>query len=119
MLSTVLNQALATLADEFAALVAARVVASLRQGSPGMIDQANSPLGRRRHCYAVRQRLADGKPGAAVVGRRHLLSREALDEELSVKSRRTPPRSSDNSVRVQGSVADELRRELAALERRR
>jgi hypothetical protein len=119
MLSAALTEAIVTLADEFAAIIAARVVAHLQQDSPGMIDQTNSPLGRRRHCHAVRQRMAEGKPGAAIVGRRHLLSREALNEELSVTSRRTISRSSDTSAHVRGSVADELRRELAALERRR
>jgi hypothetical protein len=35
----------------------------------------------------VRERVARGEQGAAVVGRRHLLSREALQAELA---RRTP-----------------------------
>lgn len=46
------------------------------------IDQSSSPLGPRRHCKVVRQRLAEGLPGAATAGRRHLLSTTALAEEL-------------------------------------
>lgn len=46
------------------------------------IAQDSSPLGRRRHCAAVRARVARGQAGAAIVGRRHLLSPEALREAL-------------------------------------
>jgi|GEM_PF-1664484 len=48
------------------------------------IDQSASPLGRKRHCAAVRTRVARGLEGAAVIGRRHLLSQVALGEVLAV-----------------------------------
>src|SRR5690349_1127528 len=51
------------------------------------IDQASSPLGRRRHCAAVRRRIASGKGDAAQVGRRFLLSAQALSEELAALSK--------------------------------
>jgi hypothetical protein len=53
-----------------------------------LIDQRGSPLGRNRHCAAVKRRVFEGKPGAWVVGRRCLLSAEALREELDDLGRR-------------------------------
>lgn len=47
------------------------------------IDQQTSPLGRRRHVAAVRKRVENGGDGAALVGRRALLSNAALAEELA------------------------------------
>ena len=44
----------------------------------GMVSQTSSPLGSRRHCNAVKRRMAAGLPGAAKVGRRYLLSQDAL-----------------------------------------
>lgn len=46
------------------------------------IDQDQSgALGPRRHCAAVRRRMGEGKPGAARIGRRYLLSPAAFAEE--------------------------------------
>jgi hypothetical protein len=50
--------------------------------------QTGSPLGPRRHCAAVDRRIAAGAPGAARVGRRALLSPEALREELEAVSKK-------------------------------
>lgn len=78
-----------SLIAELVRQVAAAVVAELRSGdAPGMVDQSASPLGRRRHMKAVRRRVAAGEPGAAHVGRRFMLSREALDAELTTESKR-------------------------------
>jgi len=56
-----------------------------RSVESGWIDQEFSPLGSRRHIAAVRRRVARRKPGAeldaAIVGRRYLLSIDALAEE--------------------------------------
>lgn len=52
-------------------------------------DQASSVLGSRRHITACRRRMATGKPGAAKVGKRYLLSAEALREELTALGRPT------------------------------
>ena len=81
--------ALEALACVLAPAIARAVVAELRSGdAPGMLDQAASPLGRRRHMAACRARVAAGLDGAAIVGRRHLLSRDALDAELTAASKR-------------------------------
>ncbi len=47
-----------------------------------------SPLGRRNHCAAVRRRKAEGLDGAEIVGKRYLLSPEALQEELARRTAR-------------------------------
>lgn len=52
----------------------------------GYVNQEQSPLGRRKHCKAVRRRLAAGEDGAARIDRVHLLSRDALKEELRRES---------------------------------
>jgi hypothetical protein len=103
------SEALVAFLDALADRVAALVTERLLSGAPGMTDQASSPLGRRRHCAAVKRRLASGKPGAALAGRRHLLSAEALAEELSRVSGR--PDSASPSP-ASGSVRAELEREL-------
>jgi hypothetical protein len=64
----------------------AEAVAQLDNDTDGhaWIDQASSPLGPRRHCAAVRRRIGQGMDGAAIVGgRRHLLSGEALADEMA------------------------------------
>lgn len=108
--------ALDEILDELAQRVAAVVVERLRGGDPGMIDQSSSPMGRRRHCTAVKRRVARGEPGAAIVGRRHLLSPEALSEELGrVSGKPGAPHASASA----GSVRAELERELRLLRAKR
>lgn len=48
------------------------------------VDQRDSPLGPRKHCEAVRRRVAEGDPSAAIVKntRKHLLTPQALADEL-------------------------------------
>lgn len=71
------------LLEVLADAVAERVIAKLMTGQrEDWIDQGRSALGRRKHCARVRARMASGKAGAAIVGRRHLLTRAALDEEM-------------------------------------
>jgi hypothetical protein len=97
--------------DEVIDRIACRVVEKLRAAPTGMTDQSGSPLGRRRHCSAVRRRIASGESGAAIVGRKHLLSQEALSEELH---RLKKP----NGVALSpepGKVREELMRELQGL----
>jgi hypothetical protein len=104
-----MSTALDALLDELAARVAAQVVERLRGPAPAdMVPQEASPLGRRRHCAAVRRRLAAGSGGAAVVGRRHLLSAEAIREELERASKRA--RATEASP-VAG-IREQLEREL-------
>lgn len=76
--------------DELAARVAAQVVERLRgPAATDMVAQETSPLGRRRHCAAVQRRIAAGEGGASIVGRRQLLSVEALRQELERASKRS------------------------------
>lgn len=92
--------------DGLVDLIAARVVERLGGDGSNWVDQSASPLGPRRHRKAVCERLASGRPGASRVGRKHLLSREALEEELATKGRKkSTPKQGDE-------LEDRLRREL-------
>lgn len=83
----------AALLDALADLIAARVVEKLHAGDrDGLVAQDESPLGARRHCAAVRRHVAKGEAGAAIVGRRHLLSRELIDRELAKLSKKKTPK---------------------------
>jgi len=66
------------------ALRGARQDAGEADGGPESrwVDQHESDLSVRQHCKAVRRRRAEGKGGAAIQGRRYLLTREALWEEM-------------------------------------
>lgn len=65
------------------------------------IDQAASPLGRRRHCAAVRARIASGLPGAAILGRRFLLSETALQEVAATRSKVAATSSTGSTTGVE------------------
>lgn len=107
-----IESSLDSLLDEMADRIAARLHARQHDVAPGMIEQVSSPLGRRRHCAAVRRRVAEGKPGASIVGRRYLLSTEALQDELARLSGAKVAAPSGSSG---GDVREELRRELSLL----
>ncbi len=121
--------------DRFADAVADRIAKRLsRVSAADVIDQQSSPLGPRRHCAAVRRRMATGDSRASRVGRRFLLTQEALAEELygtgpgpasaplahrEATSNRAgagqaPP--SEPSAHVPGRVRAELERELRLLQ---
>lgn len=101
-----LGSALLILARAIAPELARAVVAELRSGeAPGWIDQARSPLGPRRHRSAVQRRLGRGEPGASLVGRRHLLSPEAVAEELARITKAKRPVLAPQSVE---QIATEL-----------
>lgn len=72
-------------------------------------DQTASPLGRRRHIAACRARVAQGDPRAAHVGRRWLLSCDAVAAELAALSQR-PARKAKPALAVVAptSMADRL-----------
>jgi hypothetical protein len=99
--------------DELAERLAARVADRLRGGEGDMVAQTRSPLGARRHCHVVKRRVACGEHGAAIIGRRHLLSPQALAEELARAS--TKPRG--QGVGSQNSVRSELLGELSMIKR--
>ncbi len=90
-----------------AAEEAERIDAEHRADRRDWTDQATSPLGRRRHVTAVRQRVAAGDPRAALIGRRALLSSTALDEELARLSGKGP-----RKVESEPSGPEALRRKL-------
>jgi hypothetical protein len=73
-----LDELILLLADALAPRVAAEM-----SGVSAWIDQKGSPLGRNRHVAAVKRRAKDGEKGAALSGRRFLLSPAALKEEMS------------------------------------
>jgi len=75
--------ALAEVLATFARLVAQEVVRELRSGPSDLVSQANSPLGKRRHCAAVRDRVTRGDAGGCIVGRVYYLTPAALQEELA------------------------------------
>jgi hypothetical protein len=95
-----LGSLLSFITDELARKIGRIVARELRGEDPRLIDQAFSQLGRRRHIAAVRRRLAEGKPGASVVGRRFLLSQEAHAEELG--RLQPPPQTSAPEPRGPG-----------------
>jgi len=78
---------LAPIADALDAL--AKAVRALDDDREALVDQTTSPLGPRVHCKAVKRRLAAGATGASIVGRRHFLSADALQQELARVSKRT------------------------------
>lgn len=102
-----------------ARLVAAEVVRELRSGPSDLVSQATSPLGKRRHCAAVRARVARGDSSACIVGRAHYLTPAALAEELSAgsKGKRRAPKLKAVTAPASDDLA-ELRAELG-LERRK
>jgi hypothetical protein len=104
--------------DELAVRIADIVARRLSEGEVGLVDQANSPLGGRSHRAAVQRRIREGKPGASIVGRRHFLTREALQEELE---RRTQARDEVKGIvkapRTE-TAADRLRQDLRMLKGR-
>lgn len=89
---------------EAAAAKAREIATDCHANRADWIDQHSSPLGPRRHCAAVRKRVQSGDEGAAIVGRRLLLSHEALAAELA--------RIGKPSQKKKRSIADELREEL-------
>jgi len=78
-----------------------------------LIDQHASPLGPRRHCTAVKRRVAKGQPGASIVGRKHYLSPDAIQQELSQALPRK--RSANDTAPRKPTPVDELDQKLKLL----
>ena len=76
------DAALGRLLRGFAKILAKELAVALRGVNDEWIPQQGSPLGNRRHCSAVRRRAQRGDLGAVVDGKRFLLSRAALQEEM-------------------------------------
>jgi hypothetical protein len=92
------DAALAAFARVLAPFVAKEVVRELRGADGEMIGQAGSPIGPRRHAAAVRKRVANSQGGAVIAGRRLLLSREALEQEMALLNGKRPARSAPPAV---------------------
>lgn len=81
------------------------VRAELRGHDIRWIEQAFSELGPRKHIQAVRRRIAEaeaqGRPavelGAAIVGRRYLLTPESMAEELG-RAKAMKPKAAANDT---------------------
>lgn len=96
------------LLERIADRVAELVVFKLRSDDFGMVDQVQSPLGRRKHIAFVRA------GGGVQIGRRFLARREDLQkyiEEMSKSQRARPTKTL--------SVAEKLRLELGLPPERR
>ena len=90
---------------EAAAQRARELEAAERGEKRDWTDQSKSPLGRRRHVAAVRRRVEAGDTaGAAMVGRRALLSATALAEELAntsaPKAKGAEPKTGPDALRA-------------------
>lgn len=75
-------------------LLADRIVDKwLERTDSRMIPQGVSPLGPRKHRDAVKRRVRNNEGGAAITerGRKFLLTREALAEELRGRGKPEPP----------------------------
>lgn len=68
------------------------------------LSQAESPLGRRRHINACRRRMESKLDGAGQVGRKFLLSPEAIAEELGspVETKPSAAESLEQKLRLVG-----------------
>ena len=76
--------------DALASAVAAKVVDLLRAGTfSDLMDQSQSPLGRRRHIS-----LARSRPDRCMqVGRRYLVPKDLIDSEMATKALPKPART--------------------------
>jgi hypothetical protein len=76
-----------------------------------LVDQRNSPLGRRRHCAAVRRLRAEGDQRVYVKGRLHMMTRDAVQEELARVS--LPALPAANDLEADGAYARAMQKALA------
>lgn len=91
-------------------LIARAVVAELKTADShaDMVDQTRSPLSSKKHCAMVRARLARNAGGAAIAGRKHLITRAALQEELDALSARGARKHRSTKAPPLAVVADDL-----------
>jgi len=102
--------ALSAFAEILAPLVAREVARALRNGPEDLVSQATSPLGKRRHCAAVRARVARGDSSACIIGRTHYLTPEALRAELAAC--KAPKRKAHSAKPAPRDDLAALRKEL-------
>lgn len=95
--------------DVLADAIAARVVDRLRAGElPGMVDQAQSGLGRRRHIAFARRLIAAGDARAVQLGRRFLLDTSAVTEARAHYSTKASKRRRADDCSGDDQLAAEL-----------
>jgi hypothetical protein len=85
-----LDEFLGKFGREFAKEVAKELAKELRSANDEWISQVGSPLGPRVHCSAVRKRFERGLPDAVIDGKRFLMTREALIEEMRARGLKRP-----------------------------
>lgn len=120
----------ADLVEAFLEHVAGRLDRRLREivrdelvgKDPRWVDQHHSILGPRRHCAAVRRRIANGELGARMRDRdTFLLAQEAIAEELGSLSDRAKAKALKRRQPASESAVDagdELERRIAQVARR-
>src|SRR5262245_36650319 len=82
------NSAILQAIEPYIDVIADRITERLERRRGRMISQHESDLGPRKHREAVKRRLDHGEGGAGRDGRRYLLTREAMREELARPDRR-------------------------------
>lgn len=96
-------------------------VAAKIQNSSTYISQRESPLGRYRHCAAVRRRIAElpeAEWECAIVGRFHYLTPEGLRQELvrlAISKGPAKPRLPEVTAAVQHDAGTKLLAKLRRL----
>jgi hypothetical protein len=88
--------------------IAERVAAKLRGSSDEWIDQHSSPLGSKRHCALVRSLTTAGDQRASKIGRRYLLSRDALAEAM-IRQSQTKSKAPETGETVTSRLQQRLR----------
>lgn len=94
---------------------------------PRWIEQANSSLGRRIHIEAVKRRVAEARAkglsptelGAAIDGRRYLLSQESMAEELGDRQARGVAKARARKAandQAEAAEGDAYRNAMAAMQ---
>ena len=92
-------QALATVLR----LLAKYIVEAQREAQTSFVDQTGSPLGSRRHIATVRRLWAAGDARAAILGRRFLLSPDALKEAFVQQTTQRGPGRRKGSAKQAGA----------------
>jgi hypothetical protein len=97
-------------------LIVRLVLEELHGGDPQRIGQETSPLGSRRHIAAVKRRIqaeqaagqVPGTRGAFIVGRKHLLTRDALAQELGRATPKTAVHASKRAEETDDDLEERL-----------
>jgi hypothetical protein len=98
--------------DDLIDLIAQRVEQRLTRSNRAT-SQHGSPLGARKHRAVVRRRVERNEGGAHIVGRRYLLTPDALQEELARETTKNVEERRARKLRkAHDPELDQLQREL-------